>query len=343
MSGIFKGINEKFPEKSSGHPSWQEPKDEFLSAFFECSGQGLVIMDIDLTIVRFNMMGEMLMESVFGINLNNIFNLNLITRNRNTAILEKLLVKARQNVSKSEFFTLSPDTNPNRYIVHVRPIFNNEGTHLGTGIGIRNITETKRIEKEWADKVTSLHQRSIWQAQQLRKLNDLRKQQLNLKEDIQKTEEIISSIIDFSSMAELKPVIIPFSKLIPGLITEFQPSLSIEQNILHKKRFKSDRPRTELLLKSLLQWAVDILGNNGKPVSLNINVDKNFARIDFSFELPAGSSITVEKLQLESVYAGLLNNNLFIACECIRDLDGSFSIKINEDNLLNFQAHIPNC
>jgi hypothetical protein len=76
--------------------------EAFLGAMFDCSKQGLVITDIDLTVVRYNMMAELLFESLFGIRLSEMPSLRLLRLTDKTFPIIELL----QHAGKHEAYSI---------------------------------------------------------------------------------------------------------------------------------------------------------------------------------------------------------------------------------------------
>ena len=141
----MKGLPRYFSENAAQDSAIRDiiQSEAYLGAMFECSRQGFIITDTDLTVVRYNLVAEVYFEKYAGLHLSSVPSLQVAGKKITSENLYKALLTASKGSLISYVEEHSTEEGTCWWDIHILPIYNQQGDQLGISITLQDITHVK--------------------------------------------------------------------------------------------------------------------------------------------------------------------------------------------------------
>lgn len=353
--------------------------EAYLGAMFECSRQGFIITDVDLTIVRYNLVAEVYFEKFLNVHLSHETSFLRMQKR----FPELSLLRFLKNAAKGSMVSYVEDHQHQEgkswWDIQILPIYNQQGDQLGISMTLQDITHVKSAESEERRKavvsekskdeldhlVFSISQDLLTPVSNVkeiidnaRDLNDHRNREIQLEEiekNIGQLDTYLRNIFDYTrnSRLEVQREPVSFQEML-YLVKENTSAVSVAKKIKFIERitencnYYGDPVRIRIILENLISNAILYRDKHKPECIITVNIDVNPQKVKIVI---ADNGVGIPSKHLPRIYdmyyhagenSGGAGLGLFITRESIKKLKGSIRVDSTAGTGTAFEITLPN-
>jgi signal transduction histidine kinase len=353
--------------------------EAYLGAMFECSRQGFIITDVDLTIVRYNLVAEVYFEKFLNVRLSQETSFLRLQKR----FPELSLIRFLKNAAKGSMVSYVEDHKQHEgkswWDIQILPIYNQQGDQLGISMTLQDITHVKSAENEERIKavenekskdeldhlVFSISQDLLTPVSHVKELIDNARnhtdnhntahQLKEIEKNIGQLDAYLRNIFDYTrnNRLEVQNEQVSFQEMLYQVkenISTVSKSKKIKfiERITENCHYYGDPVRIRIILENLISNAILYRDMHKPECIITVNIDVNPQNVKIVI---ADNGIGIPSMHLPRIYdmyyhagekSGGAGLGLFITRESIQKLKGSIRVDSTAGTGTAFEIILPN-